>query len=135
MTNLKWMTKKICFQIRCISTINILWKIRSVLKGLYYKTCSIIWKKIVCTSLLIETFSRKISRLGCLIETVRQPSLNTQSCIRGLLVVRDFCLHKKRVWADYEQLFRVVFSRFGGEIFFLFFLKNILATALKSYIK
>ena len=60
------------------------------------------------------------------------PSLNTQSCIRGLLVVRDFCfwavqaarpIQKKRVWADYEQLFRVVFSCFGGQKKFNFFFK------------
>jgi hypothetical protein len=59
------------------------------------------------------------------------PSLNTQSCIRGLLVVRDFCfwavlaagpIQKKRVWADYEQLFREFFLWFKGQkyIFLIF---------------
>ena len=38
---------------------------------------------------------------------------------------------KKRVWADYEQLLRVVFSCFQGQKKF----KNIVASALKSYIK
>jgi hypothetical protein len=43
------------------------------------------------------------------------PSLNTQFCIKGLLVVQDFCywavwaaglVLKKKVWADFEQLLR-----------------------------
>ena len=47
--------------------------------------------------------------------------LNTQFCIKGLLVVLDFCFWavwaarpvlKKRVWADYEELLEVVFSCF-----------------------
>ena len=51
------------------------------------------------------------------------PSLNTQSCIKGLLGVRDFCfwavwaagpVQKKRWGADYEQLLRVVFFIFSG---------------------
>ena len=58
------------------------------------------------------------------------PSLNTQSRIKGLLVVRDFCfwalwaarpLLKKRVWADYEQLLRVFFSCFRGQQILEFF--------------
>ena len=41
-----------------------------------------------------------------------RPSLNAQSCIKGLLVVWDFCflavwaagpVHKKKLGADYEQ--------------------------------
>ena len=43
-------------------------------------------------------------------------------------------MQKKSVWTDYKQLFRVVFSCFGGQNF-LFNFKKILATALKSYIK
>ena len=55
------------------------------------------------------------------------PSLNTQSCIKGLLEVhwvQDFCFWavwaagpvlKKKVGADYEQLLRVVFSCFQGQ--------------------
>ena len=31
---------------------------------------------------------------------------------------------KKRVWADYEQLLRVVFSCFQGQIFFLSLFKK-----------
>ena len=51
-------------------------------------------------------------------ETCHSPSLNTQSCIKGLLVVWDFCfwvvwaagpLHKKKLGANYEQLLRAVF--------------------------
>ena len=42
---------------------------------------------------------------------------------------------KKRVWADYEQLLRVFFSCFQGQKKFLKFFKNIVASALKSYIK
>ena len=47
----------------------------------------------------------------------------TQSCIKGLLVVRDFCfwavwvagpVHKKKLAADYEQLLRALFSFFSG---------------------
>ena len=56
------------------------------------------------------------------------PSLNTQSCIKGFFVVRDFCfwtvwaagpvLKKKKFWADYEQLLRAFFFLFSGAIFF-----------------
>ena len=42
---------------------------------------------------------------------------------------------EKRVWADYEQLLRPIFSLFRGQKNFLKKFKNILATALKSYIK
>ena len=60
------------------------------------------------------------------------PSLNTQSWIKGLLVVQDFCfwtvwavrsVHKKKLGADYEQLLRAVFSCFRGQFFFLIFEK------------
>ena len=53
--------------------------------------------------------------------------LNTQSCIQGLLVVRDFCLRvvrvagrvrKEKFEADYEQLLMAVFSCFQGSNFF-----------------
>ena len=63
------------------------------------------------------------------------PSLNTQSCIKGLLLVRDFRfwaawaagpVHKKKLGADYEQLLRAVFSCFGGQ--------NTIVSALKSCI-
>ena len=49
------------------------------------------------------------------------PSLNTQSCIKGLLMVLDFCFWavwaagpvlKKKFWADYEQLLRAVILKF-----------------------
>ena len=39
----------------------------------------------------------------------------------------------KKIWADYEQLLRVDFSTFCGQIFFFF--ENVLASALKSCIK
>ena len=67
------------------------------------------------------------------------PSLNTQSCIKGLLVVRDFGfwavwtagpVHKKKFRADYEQLLRMFFSFFRGQFFFFF--ENTIASALKS---
>ena len=65
------------------------------------------------------------------------PSLNTQSCIKGLLVVWYFCfwavwaagpVHKKKLGADYEQLFRVRVFMFSGWkfIYFYFFLNFIL---------
>ena len=56
------------------------------------------------------------------------PSLNTKSCIKWLLMVRDFCFWvvwqtspvlKKKLGADYEQFLRAVFSCFK------FFLKNL----------
>ena len=65
-----------------------------------------------------------------LFKSAPTPSLNTQSCIKGLLGVRDFCFWavwaagpvlKKRLGADYEQIFRVFFSCFQGQIFFLIF--------------
>ena len=47
------------------------------------------------------------------------PSLNTQFCIKGLLVVLDFCFWastiKKKLAADYEQLLRAVFSCCQGQ--------------------
>ena len=55
---------------------------------------------------------------------VHIPSVNTQSCIKGLLVVQDFCFWaiwaagpvlKKKSWADYEQLLRVVIHVFRGK--------------------
>ena len=66
--------------------------------------------------------------------TILHPSLNTQSCNRGLLGVQDFCswavwaagpVQKKKLGADYEQLFSAVFSCFRGQIFFNFFLKTL----------
>ena len=42
---------------------------------------------------------------------------------------------KKRVRADYEQLLRVFFSCFKGQKNVKIFLKNIVASALKSCIK
>ena len=58
------------------------------------------------------------------------PSLNTQSCIKGLLGVWDFCLWavwvagpvlKKKIWFDYEQPLSSVSSFFQGQkmLFFL----------------
>ena len=70
------------------------------------------------------------------------PSLNTQSCIKGLLVVRDFrlwavwaagpALEKKlgQLWATFEGGF-FMFSRAKK---MLTFLKTIVASTLKSYI-
>ena len=47
------------------------------------------------------------------------PSLNTQSYLKGLLVVLDFCFWastiKKKLAADYEQLLRAVFSCCQGQ--------------------
>ena len=40
----------------------------------------------------------------------------------------------KKVWADYEQLLREVFSTFCGQKFFLIFFLNIAASALKRCI-
>ena len=40
---------------------------------------------------------------------------------------------EKKVWADYEQLLRVVFSTFLGQKKYIF--ENIVASALKSCIK
>ena len=74
---------------------------------------------------------------------IQIPSLNTQSCIKGLLVVRDFCFWalwaagpalKRKIWADYEQLLRVGFSCFYGQNLRIYFLKNIVASTLKSCI-
>jgi hypothetical protein len=72
------------------------------------------------------------------------PSLNTQSCIRGLLVVRDF--YYWAIWAARPVLKRKVsgstMSNFWG-LFFQFlgakkwqiFYKNTVASALKTCIK
>ena len=43
-------------------------------------------------------------------------------------------IEKKRLGADYEQLLRAVFSSFRGQIFFLNFFENTIASALKSCI-
>ena len=57
------------------------------------------------------------------------PSLNTQSCIKGLLGVRGICFWavwaagpvlKKKVWANYEQLLRAVFLCFHEQKNYLF---------------
>ena len=42
---------------------------------------------------------------------------------------------KKKVWADYEQLLRVFFSCFQEQKKKLKKIKDIIASALKSYIK
>ena len=42
----------------------------------------------------------------------------------GLDLGRLAVLKRKRVWADYEQLLRVVFSCFQGQKIFFFFLKK-----------
>ena len=67
-------------------------------------------------------------RLGIL------PSLNTQSCFKGFLVIRNFCLWafwaarpvlKKEIWANYEQLMRAFFSCFQGQKkIYIFFFKQ-----------
>ena len=71
------------------------------------------------------------------------PSLNTQSCIKGLLVVRDFCfwavwaagpVHKKKVGGRLWATFEGGFFMFSGSKFFIFFLKT-LSSALKSCIR
>jgi hypothetical protein len=63
---------------------------------------SLIWLTHVLLPVELGSPQQKLSRT---------PSLNTQSCIKGLLVVRDFCFWvvwaagpvlKKKVWADYE---------------------------------
>ena len=46
---------------------------------------------------------------------------------------RRGCREKKRVWADYEQLFGVIFSTFCGQKKKKF--ENIVASALKSCIE
>ena len=70
----------------------------------------------------------------------RKFSLITQSCIKGLLVVRDFCfwaiwaagpVHKK-IGVDYEQLYRAVFLMFLGSKESSNFFENTIASALKS---
>ena len=59
-------------------------------------------------------------------------SLNTQSCIKRLLVVQDFCLWA--VWAagpvlkkNFEQLLTAVFSCFQGQKEFKIFLKTLVS--------
>ena len=64
------------------------------------------------------------------------------SCIKGLLVVRDFCFWAvwaarpvlKKNGADFEQLLRAVFMFSWAKNKFKSFFKNIVASALKSYI-
>ena len=69
------------------------------------------------------------------------PSLNTQSCIKGLLVVQDFCFWavqadgpvlKKKFWADYEQLLRAVFSCFQRQKKCQTFFKSTVASSKKK---
>ena len=64
------------------------------------------------------------------------PRLNTQSCIKGLFLVQDFCfwavwaarpVHKKKVGADYQQLLRTVSHVFGVK-------KNLKTLQLLHYI-
>ena len=72
----------------------------------------------------VDTIRSKIS-LSCLyILIIHTISLNTQSCIKGLLVVWDFFfwavwaaqpVHKKKLGADFENLLRVFFSCFQGK--------------------
>ena len=62
------------------------------------------------------------------------PSLNTQSCIKGLLVIWDFCfwavwaagpIHKKKVRGRLWATFEGGFSMFWGQnVFKFFFLKT-----------
>ena len=68
------------------------------------------------------------------------PTLNTQSCIKGLLVVQDFCfraiwaagpVHEKKLGADYEG---VIFQFFGVKFIFLNVFENNKASVLKSCI-
>ena len=50
------------------------------------------------------------------------PSLNTQSCIKGLLVVLDFCFWA--IWAArpvHKKSWRLIMSNFWGRFFFMFF--------------
>ena len=58
-------------------------------------------------------------RVRLRLEIQLRPSLNIQSRLKGLLVVRDYYFWavwtagpvlKKKIWADYEQLLRPVFS-------------------------
>ena len=55
------------------------------------------------------------------------PSLNTQSCIKGLLVVQDFCfwaiwedgpVHKEKVGGQLSATFEGGFFMFSGSKFF-----------------
>ena len=55
-----------------------------------------------------------------------EPSLNTQSCIKGLLVVWDFCFWgfeqpgqyiKKKLGTDFELLLGRVFHVFGANFY------------------
>ena len=57
-------------------------------------------------------------------------TLHSQSCIEGLLMIRDFCfwvdwaagpVHKKKLEPDSEQLLRAVFACFGGQNLLIFF--------------
>ena len=68
------------------------------------------------------------------------PSLNTQSCIRGLLVVHTGFLFLCHLGSQYRKKESgPIMSNFLGWIFHVLgvkiYLKNILATTLKSYIK
>ena len=60
--------------------------------------------------------------LKSLLILTSEPSLNIQFCIKGLLVVQDFCfwtvwaarpVHKKKLGADFEHLWRPFFHVFG----------------------
>ena len=69
------------------------------------------------------------------------PSLKTQSCIKGLLVAGDFCFWavwtarpvlKKKFWADYQQLFRMFFFHVSRGKKCQNCLKDIVVSRLKS---
>ena len=76
---------------------------------------------------LILSCSSRFTLLNCRVWFLTSTlSLNTQSGIKGLLVVRDFCfravwadgpVHKTKLGADYEQLLRAVFSCLRGHFF------------------
>ena len=70
-------------------------------------------------------------------QNTKRPSLNTQSCIKGLLVVQDIwgCLvsrasTEKKIWANYEQLLGAVFYAFSVKKMLKTF-ENIVASSLK----
>ena len=81
----------------------------------YFRLCSIFFFFFFCFDLHIKQLYDTISLLCIIFSFFRlknlkllyNPSLNTQSCIKGLMVVGDFCF-----WAtDYETSLKCV-SRF-----------------------
>ena len=101
-------------------------------------------------SYLIDLPQNWVSVLGVLdqldlfiLKQACTPSLNTQSCIKGLLGIRDFCfwavlaagpvLKKKvggRLWATFEGVFVCLW----GQKYIFYFFENTIASALKSCI-